>query len=95
MNPSSLASEFELIVLCRYSLYSFKAEGEICQLQVVFSCGPKHMCAVVQPFSPSGMDGEVILVRWGKMADSVPKEKVYKTSIPVKRGKGLQSQVLC
>lgn len=35
LNPRGLASEFQLIVvLCRYLLYSFKTDGEICPLKV-------------------------------------------------------------
>lgn len=54
-------------------------------MEVVFIPGPKHMCDI-QPFSLAGLDGEVILVRWGKNGRVYP-EKVY--NISVKRGKVL------
>lgn len=57
-------------------------------IAVVFICGPKHMCAVVQPFSPSGVDGEVILVRWGKNGRQCTQRESIQYEYTYKKGEG-------
>lgn len=59
---------------------------KICQLKDVFICDPNHRCTAVQPFCLSVMYGKAILVRWEKITENVPKEKIY--TIPVKGGRG-------
>lgn len=75
------------MVLGTWSLCSFKADGENMSSLKLFS-SMVLSTRVLFSLSPFVMD-EVILVRWEKMAENVPEEKIH--NIPIKRGKRLQS----